>query len=292
MWIVGVDGARWDICGDDEGEQGVELRTKPQKFMDAPAKTLWMDTGFRQQFQGVKYQRRDPVFSVNIFSPSGDPDEWQEIDSNFRMSLGMYRDEFTLYAETGDGVRSLKMRLLQEPIAYEQGDYEGKAPQLYANSTLGIMAAAATPFWAGETLVQSCTFANGSGTQTVPVQNLGDVEIWLRWNVPAPCTVILPDRSWGSNAFGRASQDASRTWSAPQLYAGENTLFDSTPDMPLAIASNGAPVRYRCNGSLIYPVAPHTAPTNIPVTMTGGPSNATVYVQNDQWYSRPWGVSR
>lgn len=295
MWIVGTDAsgnAVFHIAGDAAGEEGVELGDKPQRFFDAPASTFWTDTGFRQVFQGMRYKRRDPMFVLNIFSPTDDPDDWHDIDSQLRMALGTYRDEFTLYAETSDGIRSLRMRLLEEPKAYEQGSWEGKDNHLYAASTLAVSAAASTPFWAGQTLVQPCTFANGSGTQYVPVQNLGDVEVWLRWNVPAPCTVTLPDRSWGSDQFGRATQDANRTWTAPQLYSGENTLFNSIPDMPLAIASNGAPVRYRCNGSLIYPVAPHTPPTLVPVTMTGGPSNATVYVQNDQWYSRPWGVSR
>lgn len=295
LWIEGVESAGkpiFHISGDQAGDEGVELRDKPQNLVDAPHQTFWTDNGFRQVFQTDRFKRRDITISLNIWSPSDDPDDWRDIDSQIRMALGNYRDTFKLFAETSDGVRFLQLQLLQEPKAYEAGEWEGKDPHLYAASTITFTAAAPIPFWIGDTLVDKCTFTGTSGTQYVTVSNPGDVAVFLRWRVPASCLVTLPDWSWGSNVFGRASEDAARTWAAPQLYAGENTIFDSMPDMPVAIASNKAPVRYRCNGAPIYPVAPHTKPTQVPVTLVSGPANSTIYVENDQWFSRLWGVSR
>lgn len=298
--LIGVDGSVWHLTGENEGNEGAFMLPKLQKFIDAPAQTLWVKSGYRSHYQGVKFERRDPVFSIHVFSLTNDPDDWHVIESRLRMALGMYDQEFTIEFETIDGTRRLKMRLLEEPRSY-QGEWEGKDPHLYAESSIAVSAAASQPFWADETLVQVASFPTGAGTQYVTVQNPGDVEIWLRWRIPAPSKVTLPDWSWGQeSAYSlidpddvyTPADDSARVWPVPQLVAGEDLKVNSEPDRPLMIAANGANVSGRAHGDgLRYPVAPHTEPTPIPVTMTGGPANAKVYLENDQWFSRPWGVT-
>ena len=300
IWLEGVDGSIWHLSGAKAGDEGAFMLPKLQKFIDAPAQTLWVKSGYRSHYQGVKFERRDPVFKVHIYSNSNDPDDWQNVESRFRMALGMYDQEFTIGMETVDGARTLKMRLLDEPKAY-QGEWEGKDPHLYAESSLDVSAAASQPFWVGQTIVQPILFPSGSGTKYVTVSNPGDVAIWLRWRIPAPSKVTLPDWSWGQeSAYSlidpddvyTPADDSARVWSTPTLVAGEHLKVNSAPDRPLMIAANGANVPGRAHGTgLLYPVAPHTPPTQVPVVMTGGPTNATVYLENDQWYSRPWGVT-
>lgn len=300
-WIDGVNGEHYDLFGPDWGAQGVFMVPNASQLIESPASTLWVKSGYRSYYQGVKYERRDPVFSLHIFSRTNDPEDWHEVDSEVRMALGMYDQEFTFGMETRDGIRTLKMRLLEDPKAYESDWEKGKDPHLYAASSLAISAAASQPFWAAETIVQSCTFASGSGTQYVTVQNPGDVPIWLRWRIPAPSKVTLPDWSWGQeSAYSLVdpddvytpANDSARVWQTPTLVAGEHLKVNSAPDRPLMIAANGANVAGRAHGNgLLYPVAPHTPPTQVPVVMTGGPANATVYLENDQWFSRPWGVT-
>lgn len=289
--LDGVDGSHWDLAGPGAGAQGVTFRPGPSKLIDAPAKTFWIQSATGMHYQGRQFQRRDPVFSVQIHHR--DPDVWRDIDSRFRMALGMYDDEFTLNCETPDGIRHLKMRLLSEPTAYGTADYEGRDPHIWADSTLAISAAASQPFWFADDLTFSWALPSGtSGSTTFPMQNLGDVDVWVKWFINAPSLVTLPDYSWGSILYNRASQDATRTVALPTLVAGEDLSVDSDPDQETLIAANGSPVwnRWAANG-ILYPIAPKTLPTNVPVTMTGANPGAAVKLTMPRRYSRPFGVS-
>lgn len=289
--IDGADGSHWDLAGPGQGAQGAEMRPGPSKIIDAPAKTFWIQSATGQHYQGRQFQRRDPVFSVNIFA--NNPDTWRARDSAFRQALGMYDDEFTLNAVTPDGTRRLKMRLLQEPTAYGTADYEGRDPHNICESTLAISAACAQPFWYADDLTFSWTLPSGSsGSGTLPMQNFGDVDIWPKYMVNAPSTWTIADYSWGSNLYNRALQDATRTVPLPTLVAGEDSYADSDPDQEPLIAANGAPVwnRWNANG-ILYPVAPRTPVTLVPVSVTGANPGASVVLTLPRRYSRPFGVS-
>lgn len=288
--LDGVDGSHWDLAGPGAGAQGVALRPGPSKLIDAPAKTFWIQSATGMHYQGRQFQRRDPVFSVQINHPN--PDIWRDIDSRFRMALGMYDLEFTLNCETPDGVRHLKMRLLTEPTAYGTADYEGKDPHIWADSTLAISAAASQPFWYADDLTFSWTSTTGTGSTTLPMQNLGDVDVWPRWFVNAPGLWTLPDYSWGSTLYNAAQQDATRTVPLPTLRAGEDLSVDSSPDVETLIAANGAPVWNRWGGNgILYPIAPTTVPMNVPVSVSGANAGAAVTLTLPRRFSRPFGVS-
>ncbi|MFD4457703.1 hypothetical protein [Nocardia sp. NPDC058480] len=296
IWLKGVDGSRWDLSGPDAGLQGIELRPGPKRIIEAPAKTFWLQGADRQFYQGKQFERRDPVFAVNIFPPanSSDPLVWRDVDSRFRMALGMYDEEFRLTVETGGDVRYLDMRLLSDPVPYENGQWEGKDPHLYAASTLTINAAASQPFWYASDLEFSWSLPSGtSGSTTFPFENRGDVIVWPEYFVTAPGKWTLPDRSRGLEAAYQrpAGSDLNRNETLPLLFSGEDCHVNSDPDEEFLVAANNAPVWARTNGrGLLYPIAPKTLPENLPVSVTDANPGAAVTLTIPRRYSRPFGV--
>lgn len=297
LFLNGCEGSRWNLTDETEG---VLLRPGPQKFIDAPAKTFWIETSTGSSYQGMRFERRDPVFSVQIYGR--DPLEWADRDSKFRMALGMVgEDEFELEAHTHYGIRKLTMRLLTEPIAYASADYEKKEPFLTCDSTLGISAACENPFWEAEPLEYEWELPSGtSGSTTFQIENRGDVEVWWRAFVNAPGKWTFSDKSWGQKIYAkttppyhRALDDAGRDQWIPTLLAGEDCSIDTDPDKPTLVAANGAPVqaRWQSNGFL-YPIRPRLLPEDgaFTVQVEGANPGAGVKLWVPRRYTRPFGV--
>ncbi|WP_280319850.1 hypothetical protein [Nocardia wallacei] len=299
FFLLGADGSRWNLTDETEG---VLLRKGPQKIFDAPAKTFWIESSTGSSYQGMRFERRDPVFSVQIHHP--DPLVWADIDSRFRMALGMVGDDqFVLEAHTPSGIRQLTMRLLTEPVAYQQGGYEDRSPWLTTDSTLGISAACEKPFWEDPKPVEfEWELPSGtSGSVVFPFENRGDVPAFWKGFVTAPAKWVVPDKSWGQTIYAKAVppyncalEHADRTVPLPELFAGEDTDIDTDPDERTLVAHNGAPVQARWNSNgLLYPLRPHLKPEDGEVTfsVTGANPGAGVKVWIPRRFSRPWGVT-
>jgi hypothetical protein len=288
--LTGPSGRSWNLT---DGTEGVEIqKNSSQLLTDADADTYWIKSIYGQSYQGSGWKQRRPTFGVNVHHP--DPDQWMQIESDFRDDLGMFDDTFTVTAEAGGSMRTLEMRLYQAPESYSKGAWEGKSPFLFDTSTMAISAACERPFWVGQSLVWPCTFPTGNGTLPIWVANYGNVPIWLEWKLPAPGTWTLPDYSWGQELkFGRApGQDLTRTLTLDPLTAGEDLDLNSDPYQKQMVSAINTPVDQRNLGKqLMYPVAPKTPPTQIPLELVGGTAGATAYVVCPAWFSRPWGVS-
>ncbi|MFI6215629.1 hypothetical protein ACIBCD_26860 [Nocardia brasiliensis] len=294
--LIGQDGHEWDLTNETEG---VMLRKGPSKLIDAPAKTYWLNSSTGAHYQGMTFERRDPVFSVQIYGDS--PAQWADRDSRFRRSLGMVgEDTFTLQAETSYGVRRLEMRLLTEPIAYASAEWEGYDPWLRHESTLGISAACERPFWEDPEPVELEWIPDTpTDSTTLLFENRGDVPVFWRGFANAPGKWRVPDRSWGQKIyakavypFNRALDDVVRMVWLPELVEGEDVSIESDPDLPTLIAANGAPVqdRWQSNG-ILYPIAPWTPPTAVTVECEDIEPGAGIQFWIPRRFSRPWGVS-
>jgi len=285
-----TSGRAWNLT---DGTEGVEIQKNTSQLLtDADADTYWIKSIYGMSYQGSGWKQRRPTFSLNIHHP--DPDQWMQIDSDLRDDLGMFDDGFRITAEVGSKARTLDMRLYQAPDAYSKGAWEGKSPFLYDTSTLVVMAGCERPFWVGDALVYPCTFPTGSGTLPIWVANYGNVPIWLRWKLPAPGTWTVADLSWGQELkFGRATgQDTARTITLNPLLAGEDLDLNTDKFEKLMVSASALPTEQRNFGAqFMYPVAPRTPPTQIPLELVGGNAGATAYVVCPQWFSRPWGVS-
>lgn len=298
MWLQGADGSTWNLAGPDAGREGAMMLPGVSKLVDAPAKTFWVQGASQMHYQGRQFERRDPLFTVALHDP--DRGVWSDVDSRFRMALGMYDDIFTLAVETEAwGTRYLDMQLLQEPTAYNSNAAEKN--WAFGDTTLQIPAACAQPFWYAPPVTSSWVSTTGSGSGTLLAQNLGDVPVWPKYFVNAPGTWTLPDFSWGQALYfqygppltSRAVADAGRTIALPALTTGEDCSVDSDPNQETLIAANGDLVQARWAGNgLLYPIAPHTPPTAVPVSVSGGNPGCAVEMTIPQWFSRPWGVMR
>jgi len=291
----GWDGSVWHISGDECEKEGVLLLPKPTHLIDAPAETYWVKSGTRQVYQNFSYTRRDPVIGFRIWSPD-DQFSWRDIDSNFRLSWD-YDKEGQLVFRTSEGSRSLGLRLLQEPVAYEDEATNGKDPHLLGDSTLVVTAAGENPLYVGDSVVQDYTIpADGSGSTTFIVENDGDTDMWLWWTATctnANTTYTFPDYSWGSDEYARAATDASRTFTTPKMMAGEHFNLTSDPHEEMLLSSIDTNPWNRCKGNgLLYPVPRHTRQTPVPVSWTGAKAGDQVRLRYTKSYSRPFGVSR
>lgn len=295
--LIGRNGRRWDISGPNGGDQGVELLPKPKQFYDSPVETYWIKSGGAgQKYQGFSYKRRDPLFG--LVCHGDDPAEDVYIHDQVRMDLGDPDDQFLLEATSSWGTRWLRMRLLEDPKAFETGDWEGKDVFALPANTLMISAAAEMPHWYGEPATQEWEFGSGSGTLALPHPgNPGDVAVWPRWTLNAPGAWTLPDPSWGQELdFQRpAGQDANLTYPVVTLLSGEDLEIDTNQDNPYMLTAAGSLGPWmRSNGKeLIYPIAPYIQPftTAATVALAGGSSGATATIECDRWFTRPIGMS-
>lgn len=296
LYLLGDDGSRWDLTNETEG---VLLKPGPSMLIDAPARTYWLETSTGSHYQGMSFTRRDPVFSVQVYGK--DPYVWADVDSRFRMALGMVGEgQFTLEAHTSYGIRRLKMRMLAEPKAYESEQYERKDPWLTHDSTLAITAACENPFWEADPVELSWELESGTaGVGQVMFENRGDVPVFWKANATAPARWSVSDRSWGQKTyakstypFNRAIDDAEREVWLPEIFAGEDLDIDTHPDEPTLIADNGNPVqaRWQSNG-IYYPIKPGTLPTPVPVRVENAHPGAAITFKIPRWFSRPWGVT-
>lgn len=282
--IVGRDQSYWCIAGPGAGQQGVTLSPGVQQLIDAPVKTLWVPGPFGEEYAGKRVQRRDMVFSVQAYDE--DEDTWATTDSNWRWAWD-YDEQCTMKVTTSDGVRSIQLRLLEEPKAY--GD---KDPHLTADAPTVMTVAAAFPYWTETSDEYTWSTLETDTRHTFPVRNQGDVPVWMRWTLTAPGLWKLPDFSWGNDSFARGLQDTGRTINLPTLVAGEHVSVDSDPRVQTIIAANDSPVQHRWKGNdLLYPLMPGKG-GDIPIRVNDATEGAAAKLTVPRWFSRPWSRPR
>lgn len=285
--IFGIHGEYFCVSGPGKGDQGVELMPKLKGAIDAPVKSLWLPGAYGQTFVDFRWERRDVVFTVNIFSDDGDAEVWRSIDSKWRFAWD-YVKETTIRFTTSDGYRDLKVRLIEEPKAYESGQWEGKDPALYASSTVVMTVAAELPFYVGPSDFYDWSGDGSTGRKTLKLNVDCDVPTWPRWTLTDRARWRLPDFSWGNQEYARGITDAGRTLELPFLPKGAGCVADSDPRRQTLLAKNRINLQGLWKGKdLLYPVAGGTY-TRIPVAVRDAVGGFRMQLEVPKWYSRPW----
>lgn len=285
--IFGAHGEHFVISGPGAGDQGVELMPKAHGMIDAPAKSLWIPSSFGQQFVDFKWQRRDIVFTVNIFSDEGDPEVWRSIDSKWRFAFDWVR-ESTIRFTLGGNYRELRVRLLEEPKAYSEGSWEGKDPALYASSTVVMTLAAELPFFVGPSDFYDWDGTASGGREDFQLNVDCDVPVWPKWTLTDQATYRLPDFSWGSQEFGTGIQDLGRVVQLPFLPPGAGCVANSDPRKQTLLAANRINLQGLWHGQdLLYPIQGGTYST-IPVSVANCVNGWRLQLEVPKWYTRPW----
>lgn len=278
--LTGRDGSYWCLSGPGAGRQGITISPNIQNFVDAPVKTLWVPGPFGEQYAGKRVQRREMVFSVQVHDP--DPATWATIDSHWRWAWD-YDEECTMTVTTADGSRSIKLRLLEAPQAYNDKD-----PFITADNPVVMTVAAEFPYWVEDDYVVERETSASGHTWRIDIANPGDVPVWPRWTLTAPALWTLPDFSWGNEMYARGLGDAGRTVELPELVDGEHVLADSDPRRQTLVSANGMPTQQRWRGNdLLYPVAAGAKGT-APVRVENAVAGAAFRLEVPRWFSRPW----
>lgn len=297
--LEGCNGEWFTLSGHGRADKQVDLSTDPSGIFDAPVKTIYNSHAFQvgATYGGKRYLHRDVVFGINVFGESKTRGKmsWEQADSQWRKAWS-YDEDCKLWAigDTNDA-RYLKLRLAEEPMLEPRKD-----PRLTDYGLVTMTTIAADPWWysAGAEDSWTSTLSSTGGqirSGTVTVSNPTDVPLWLQWVVQGGAGVkwSLPDFSFGSDAFERASQDANKIIPMPALLADEHIHVDTNPD-----ALNGqvnstldTQVYMRMQGrQFLYPVPPYTPPTELPVRVTNAPAGVGVQVRMSRAWSRPWGL--
>lgn len=287
--VFGVHGEHFVISGPGKGDQGVELMPKLKGAIDAPVKSLWVPGAFGQSFVDFRWERRDIVFTVNVFALNGDPGQWMAIDSKWRFAFD-YVQETTIRFTTAQGYRDLKVRLLEEPKAYETGPWEGKDPMIYACSTVQMTVAAELPFFVGPSDFYEASGDTAKARWTWKLNVDCDVPVWPKWTLTDQATWRLPDFSWGNQEYARGVTDAGRTVELPFLPKGAGCVANSDPRVQTLLANNRIHLQGLWKGQdLLYPIAGGTY-SKIPVQVTGATSGYACRLEVPKWYTRPWSL--
>lgn len=297
--VFGVDGSHWVISGpgspsDINAEYGVELSPKLKGAIDAPVKSLWLPSAYGEEFVTFRWKRREVIFSVQCFVlDSGDEDvdaeTWMSLDWAWR-SAWDYIKETTVRYTTSAGYRDLKLRMIEEPQAYESNEYEGSDPFLYKDSSVVMTTAAELPFYVGEPLIYDFVLddAYQSGYGSFPIVVDCDVPVWGRYTLTDKATWTVADFSWGSDEYGKGIEHSGRSVSIPPLLEGEGVVVDSDPRVQTILAANKAPVQSRWKGQdMLYPFVPG-ARANLPISVKGVTDGARARLTIPRWYTRPW----
>ncbi|OYN81781.1 hypothetical protein [Mycolicibacterium sphagni] len=279
--LIGRDDSHWVLSGPGAGEQKVTLSPGSlEQFFDAPVKTLFVPGPFGEEYAGKRAQRREIVFTVQAWDE--DPETWSTVDSAWRWAWD-YDEESTIRVTTSDGVRWLKVRLLEAPKPYYEKD-----PHITADNPIVMTVTATFPYWQEEPRTYVWTTLEINDRTTFPVRNDGDVPVWLRWTLTAPGLWTLPDFSWRNDMYSRGDEDAGRTIVLPELRAGEHVSVDSDPRVQTIVSANGMPTQNRWKGNdLLYPLMPGKG-ADIPVRVQNATTGAACKLVVSRWFSRPW----
>lgn len=284
--VFGVHGEYWCISGEGAGKQGVILQPRLKGAIDAPVKSLWLPGAYGQAFVDFRWERREVIFTVTIFSDDGDAEQWHSIDSKWRFAWD-YLKESTVRFTTSDGYRELKLRMIEEPKSYE-GDWEGKDPHLYATSTVVMTTAAELPFFVGPSDFYEWGGETASGRTTFKLNVDCDVPVWPKWTLTDQARYRLPDFSYGNEEYGRGVMDSQRTVELPFLPKGAGCVADSDPRVQTLLADNRINLQGLWKGQdLLYPIAGGTY-SEIPVSVRDAVDGYAVRLEVPKWYSRPW----
>ncbi|UAK38451.1 hypothetical protein K8O93_01200 [Gordonia bronchialis] len=285
--IIDVRGVTWNVSGAGMGSEFVELGLNPSGLLDAPVSTLWQSTafGWGAYWAGLRYNKRTLVLPFNILGNSAS--HWHDIETNFRRGWSYTRD-CTIRVTSESGVRTLKVRLEQQTETEMAKD-----PRLRAYSNMVITCSAGWPFWRGKDITREWELTSGtSGSGTFPsVTNDTDMPMYAKYSLDAPAKWTLDDRSYDSDEFGRAVEDAARTVPLPLLTAGQDATVDADPTQETLVCSNGAQRWADMNGEdLLYPIPPGET-VEIPISVTNATSGAAAQLRLERNYQRIWGLS-
>ena len=294
--LEGVDGQLFTLSGPGAGDRGVKLATDIQGLYDAPIKTIYTAHANEQgsTYQGKRMLHRDIAFGVHV---AGAADSWEEVDSDWRLAFGYGLRTARLWVQTDTSRRYLDIALASEPEVADP----------FKGHTLGytkvvMKCIAADPWWYDQpetfewiSPTDTTGGSTATGTIHVPHANPTIEPIYPQWVVQAATGArwTLPDFSFGSVQYDRATEDAARKISLPGLLAGEHLFIDTDEAAKHEqVRSNiDTQIYFRMNGvRFLYPLPAGLGAVDLPVSVSKAPAGVGIQLRLLRPFSRPWGM--
>lgn len=279
LQIHSASGRVWHVHGTMAGAEGVGLLEGAEGFWEAPIKSVWMQGAFQEgaTYLGFKTDPLDVILPLGIRGDSYV--EWSRTDSMFRNDLGDPNTGFKLVAISESGTRELELRLTDAPVHVRDTD-----PGVDSYSRIVVQARAGWPRWVGTAETSVFTSSSGSSSGYVTVTNPTDTWLYPQWVCEAPGKWTLPDFSWREDA------NHDRVIRTPTLSVGETLTIDTYPANESYVSASGSNIAGRFGGvEFLFPVPPHTPPTQIPVSVSDGQPGASAMLRMVRNWRRPRG---
>lgn len=279
--VHGVNGRRYTVSGPGAGDDGVILGNSPDDLhVEAPITPIYTQGTFQEgaTYLGHTVEAKDLVLSF-IIDPPGNEDRWEEIESDFFACFAPDRYAKLVYITPDGESRYLEVRKYAAMKVASEKD-----PRIANTSTMVVTLRADWPYWQGSVNVINGQVDSGDSL-TFKIENRTDRDIWLQWTLTAPGKWRVPDYLFNSPDPALAS----RRIICPELYTGETLTVDTYPTHERYVSANGSNIAGRFRGvDFLYPVPPHTPPTDMTVSYTGtGPG--TFQCRAPENWLRPWG---
>lgn len=298
---IDVEGVNGDFCRISPPglSWGPELAPKSTGLFDMAIQTNWGVGPFGQFFSSWKPKARDVVWTIHIMNPETgnnalqeDSDLWRSIYSRWKNMFRPDKDATIIYTSSGEE-RRLGLKTLQASQSFSSQSFEGKDPALFAYGSVVQTMRAELPFYVGKSDKFSwSTPSAGSFWFPLPYFNPSTVDIWSEWDLDGGAQWILPDYSFGLEAYGRGQPDRGKTVPIPNLLPGENVTVMTRPDMEWIISEWETDPSLRSPGLRHeYPIGPGQGDSSngcVVRCLNATTSDLAAVLTLPRWYDTPF----
>ncbi|KZM68480.1 hypothetical protein AWN90_11460 [Nocardia terpenica] len=294
--LEGCNGEWFTLHGKGAGDKGVFLGPRPEGIYDEPTETIWQSHAYQigADFGGIKIHKRDVVLGIEVVGDKSGT--WKQNDSRWRQAWS-YEKDSTLWIETTDSRRYLKLRLSETPTFAPDFD-----PFTDDYGHIIMTCAAGNPRWYEATDYTHEWVYQGDPKGLLVVENPTDVEVWPKYVCQAhPSKAgtiwVLPDFSFGSDradalraVFPNEDLD-HRAVPLPPLQPREQLVVDTDEHEEQLTSNIDTEPWMRFEGRcFLFPLPPRTPRTELPVTVAGAEEGMGIQVRIPRPWSRPWGL--
>lgn len=270
--LIGVDGSVWILHG-------------PGMAIGSGAPGV-----FLASFRGIYHPQRTPMSQQPAFYPGaipGDPKtdpqkidlqltthaptavQWEDVEHAWWSAVNDEEDAtLQVWNRAGTSYRELPVRVETYP-----DDAMDSEPDTVWDWALPMVAY--SPGWRGQTIKSE--FDSTTDT-TITIGNPGDLPVWVEFAL---------------------SNTGVEQWTVPDGISGDSITLEVFPAELGELVVNSDPFTLQLDSttesqiaaSLLglrwrHPIPPNTSPTEVPISVTGGPGEAAAYVT--PMYRRPW----
>lgn len=266
--LDGVDGSLWHLHGAGMGVEGVFLASF--KGMYHPQRSPMSQTPAFYPGSIPGDPKTDPQkIDLKLTTHAPDPIAWEDVEHRWWSAVNDEADAtLRVFNRAGTKYRTMPVRV--ETYPDDSMDSEPDQVWDWALPMVGH-----SPGWRGQTIRSEFTGTSG----TITLGNPGDLPVWAEFSL---------------------SNTGVEKWTVPDGIDGATVKLEQFPADLGPIVVNSDPFTLQLDSqtesqiaaTLLglrwrYPIPANTPPTEVPISVEGGPGEAVAYVT--PVHRRPWG---